>query len=55
MGDPTSSCAAAGTALEFTDSHKPLTQEQSAFGKVEISSRGFYVYYIEADPSGRTF
>jgi hypothetical protein len=37
MGGPTSSYAAAGIALEFIVAHKPLTQQQSAFDKVEIS------------------
>jgi hypothetical protein len=31
MGDPTSSYAAAGRALEFIGAHEPLTQQQSAF------------------------
>jgi hypothetical protein len=47
MCGPTISYAAAGIALQFTDSHKPLTPEQSAFDKVKISSRGFYVHYID--------
>jgi hypothetical protein len=40
MGGPTSSYAAAGMALEFIGAHKPLTQQRSAFDKVEIPSRG---------------
>jgi hypothetical protein len=35
MGGPTSSYAAAGIALEFIGAHKPLTQQQSAFDKVD--------------------
>jgi hypothetical protein len=44
-GGPTSSCAAAGIALEFIGAHKPLTQQQSAFGKVKIPPRGQIVLY----------
>jgi hypothetical protein len=40
MGGPTSSYAAADIALEFIGAHKPLTQQRSAFDKVEIPSRG---------------
>jgi hypothetical protein len=42
MGGPTSSYAAA-IALEFIGAHKPLTQQQSAFDKVEIPFRGLRV------------
>jgi hypothetical protein len=40
MCGPTSSYAAAGIALEFIVAHKPLSQQQSAFDKVETPSRG---------------
>jgi hypothetical protein len=40
MDGPTSSYAAAGIALKFIGAHKPLTQQQSAFDKVETPSRG---------------
>jgi hypothetical protein len=40
MGGPTSSYAAAGIAFEFIGAHKPLTEQQSDFDKVEIPSRG---------------
>jgi hypothetical protein len=35
MDGPASSGAAAGIALDFNGAHKPLTQQQSAFDKVE--------------------
>jgi hypothetical protein len=47
MGGPTSSYAAVGVALEFIGSHKLLTQQQSAFDKVEIPSRGYMKYMRE--------